>query len=77
MFGIAGAFLAVLVAVLFRSSKIGRLSMATREDELAAGAMGIEVFTPRLVAFVVSGGLVAFGGKRMVYGGFTPIVTEG
>ena len=59
---LVGAFLAVLVAVLFRSSKIGRLSMATREDELAAGAMGIEVFTPRLVAFVVSGGLVAFGG---------------
>jgi branched-chain amino acid transport system permease protein len=57
-----GAFLAVLVAVFFRSSKTGRLAVATREDELAAGAMGIEVFTPRLVAFVVSGGLVAFGG---------------
>jgi branched-chain amino acid transport system permease protein len=57
-----GAFLAVLIAVFFRSSKTGRLAVATREDELAAGAMGIEVFTPRLVAFVVSGGLVAFGG---------------
>ncbi|MCX6519411.1 MAG: branched-chain amino acid ABC transporter ATP-binding protein/permease [Actinobacteria bacterium] len=57
-----GAFIAVLIAVFFRSSKTGRLAVATREDELAAGAMGIEVFTPRLVAFVVSGGLVAFGG---------------
>ncbi len=57
-----GAFLAVLIAVFFRSSKTGRLAVATREDELAAGAMGIEVFTPRLVAFVVSGGLVALGG---------------
>ena len=57
-----GAFLAVMIAVFFRSSKTGRLAVATREDELAAGAMGIEVFTPRLVAFVVSGGLVAFGG---------------
>ncbi|MFN8020956.1 MAG: branched-chain amino acid ABC transporter ATP-binding protein/permease [Acidimicrobiales bacterium] len=57
-----GAFVAIAVAVLFRSSKVGRLSVATREDELAAGAMGIEVFTPRLAAFVVSGALVAFGG---------------
>ncbi len=57
-----GAFLAVMIAVFFRSSKVGRLAVATREDELAAGAMGIEVFTPRLLAFVVSGGLVALGG---------------
>jgi branched-chain amino acid transport system permease protein len=57
-----GAFVAIVVAVLFRSSRTGRLAVATREDELAAGAMGIEVFSPRLLAFVVSGGLVAFGG---------------
>ena len=61
-----GAFVAVAVAVLFRSSRVGRLAVATREDELAAGAMGIEVFTPRLLAFVVSGGLVAFGGVLRV-----------
>ena len=57
-----GALLAITIAVFFRSSKIGRLAVATREDELAAGAMGIEVFTPRLIAFVVGGGVVAFGG---------------
>lgn len=57
-----GAFIAIAVAVLFRSSKVGRLAVATREDELAAGAMGIEVFTPRLLAFVVGGALVGFGG---------------
>jgi branched-chain amino acid transport system permease protein len=57
-----GAFIAVTIAVLFRSSKVGRLAVATREDELAAGAMGIEVFTPRLLAFIVSGAVVAFGG---------------
>jgi len=59
---VVGAFVAVTIAVFFRSSKIGRLAVATREDELAAGAMGIEVFTPRLLAFIVSGGVVAFGG---------------
>ncbi len=57
-----GALLAITIAVFFRSSKIGRLAVATREDELAAGAMGIEVFTPRLIAFVVGGGVVALGG---------------
>ena len=57
-----GAALAIVVAVFFRSSKTGRLAAATREDELAAGAMGIEVFTPRFIAFVVSGAVVGLGG---------------
>ena len=59
---LVGATVAVVVAVFFRSSKTGRLAVATREDELAAGAMGIEVFTPRLIAFVVSGAIVGLGG---------------
>ncbi len=59
---VVGAVIAVGVAVMFRSSKVGRFAVATREDELAAGAMGVEVFRPRLIAFVVSGGLVALGG---------------
>ena len=54
--------MATTVGGVFPSSKAGRLSVATREDELAAGAMGIKVFTPRLAAFVVSGGVVALGG---------------
>ena len=59
---VLGAAIAVGVAVMFRSSKVGRFAVATREDELAAGAMGVEVFRPRLIAFVVSGALVALGG---------------
>ncbi|MEP7201404.1 MAG: branched-chain amino acid ABC transporter ATP-binding protein/permease [Ilumatobacteraceae bacterium] len=59
---VIGATLAIAVAVFFRSSKTGRLAIATREDELAAGAMGIEVFTPRLLAFIVSGAIVGLGG---------------
>ena len=59
---LVGAILAIVVAVFFRWSKTGRLAVATREDELAAGAMGIEVFTPRLIAFVVSGAVVGLGG---------------
>lgn len=57
-----GAVVSVVVAVAFRSSRTGRLAVATREDELAAGAMGVDVFRPRLWAFIVSGVIVALGG---------------
>ena len=63
---LVGAAIAVTVAVLFRSSRTGRLAVATREDELAAGAMGIEVFSPRLIAFVVGGAVVTLGGVLRV-----------
>ncbi len=59
---ILGALGAILIAVWFRQSKSGRLAVATREDELAASAMGINVFRPRLIAFIVSGAVVALGG---------------
>jgi branched-chain amino acid transport system permease protein len=41
------AVVAICVAAVFRYSRQGRLAVATREDELAAGAMGIDVFRPR------------------------------
>ncbi len=63
---LVGAMLAVAVAVAFRTSTIGRLAVATREDELAAGAMGIEVFSPRFWAFTISGGVVALGSMLRV-----------
>ena len=63
---IAGAAIAIVVAVTFRSSRSGRLAVATREDELAAGAMGINVMSPRFVAYVVSAAVVAFGGILQV-----------
>ena len=63
---IVGAVVAVVVAVAFRASKSGRLAVATREDELAAGAMGVNVFRPRLIAFIVSGAVVGLGGVLRV-----------
>ena len=59
---IFGTVMAIGVAVWFRHSRSGRMAVATREDELAASAMGIDVFRPRLTAFVVSGAIVALGG---------------
>jgi len=55
--------LAVAVAAAFRHSAIGRFAQAGREDELAAGAMGIDLRVTRFAALVVSAGLVGLGGS--------------
>ena len=58
-----GAFLALVVAHFFQETRIGRFAIATREDELAAPALGIRLFTARYAAWVVSIGLIALGGS--------------
>ena len=58
-----GAFIALIVAHLFQETRIGRFAIATREDELAAPALGIRLFTARYAAWVVSIGLIALGGS--------------
>ncbi len=58
-----GAFIALVIAHLFQETRIGRFSIATREDELAAPALGIRLFTSRYAAWVLSVGLIALGGS--------------
>ena len=58
-----GAFIALVVAHLFQETRIGRFAIATREDELAAPALGIRLFSARWAAWVVSMGLIALGGS--------------
>jgi branched-chain amino acid transport system permease protein len=58
-----GAFVALFIAHLFQETRIGRFAIATREDELAAPALGIRLFTARYAAWVVSIGLIALGGS--------------
>jgi len=58
-----GAFVSLVVAAFFQEMRIGRFSVATREDELAAPALGIRIFTSRYAAWVVSIGLTALGGS--------------
>ena len=53
---------AIVVAAAFRHSTVGRFAQAGREDELAAGAMGIDLRVTRFAALVVSAGLVGLGG---------------
>jgi len=59
----AGAFLALVIAHFFQETRIGRFAIATREDELAAPALGIRLFSSRWAAWTVSMGLIALGGS--------------
>jgi branched-chain amino acid transport system permease protein len=58
-----GAFAALLIAHVFQEMRIGRFTIATREDELAAPAMGIRLFSSRYAAWVVSMVVIAIGGS--------------
>lgn len=59
----AGALVALVIAHFFQETRIGRFAMATREDELAAPALGIRLFSSRWAAWTVSMGLIALGGS--------------
>ncbi len=58
-----GAFIALVVTHVFQEARIGRFAIATREDELAAPALGIRIFSSRYAAWVVSMALIALGGS--------------
>ncbi|CAN5745686.1 branched-chain amino acid ABC transporter ATP-binding protein/permease [soil metagenome] len=60
------ALVALLVAHVFRESRSGRFAVAARDDEIAAPAIGIDVFWPRWTAWVVSVALVALAGALRV-----------
>ncbi len=59
----AGAALAVIaVALLFKESRTGLLLRASRDDEIAAGAIGVRIPALRWRAFVLSAAIAALGG---------------
>lgn len=53
---------AMVVAYLFQTSKLGLALRASREDEVAAKAIGVNVHVARLIAFVISAAIVGLGG---------------
>lgn len=52
----------ILFAVNFINSKFGRNCIAVREDEIAARAMGINVYKTKVIVFVISCALAALSG---------------
>jgi branched-chain amino acid transport system permease protein len=59
---LALAVLAIILVYFFNISRTGRTLRASREDNLAAPALGISVFRVRLIAFTLSGSLAAIAG---------------
>lgn len=68
------AVIAIVVAFLYQTSRLGRQLRAIREDSAAARAVGIPIVRQRLWAFALSGALAGFGGGLYVH--FLPISTE-
>ncbi len=59
---LGAALVAIVVARLFRESKIGLQIRASREDEMAARAMGINIPNARLIAWLLSAIVVGVAG---------------
>jgi branched-chain amino acid transport system permease protein len=59
---LALAVLAMLMVYTLGVSRVGRTLRATREDALAAPALGINIIKVRWIAFTVSGGLAGLAG---------------
>ena len=58
---------AVVLALAFKWSASGYRLQATREDEVAARSIGINVMRERLIAFAISGALCGIGGALAVH----------
>jgi branched-chain amino acid transport system permease protein len=65
---------AIVIAYVFQESNVGLRLRGTREDEIAARAIGIGVFWERTFAFVVSAFLLGVAGALYghLYGSFSP-----
>jgi branched-chain amino acid transport system permease protein len=74
------AILVVILALLqnFLRSSYGRAIMACREDEIAAGSSGIDVFRYKMTGFVIAAFIAGMGGSlyAMVNGFVRPDIAQ-
>ncbi|HNW85993.1 MAG TPA: branched-chain amino acid ABC transporter permease [Candidatus Limiplasma sp.] len=59
---IVSAVLVIALIMFFKRSKYGRQCIAVRSDELAAKSMGINVPKVKMIAFLISVAVTAYGG---------------
>ncbi len=59
---LVSAILVVVLISFFKKSKYGRQCIAVRSDELAAKSMGINVPRVKMIAFLISVAVTAYGG---------------
>lgn len=70
---LAGAVVAIFIAQAYATSRFGLRLRASREDEIAARAYGVNVWRERLGSFVLSAAVSALGGA--MYGHFLGSLT--
>ena len=75
MVACVGAIAAIVVARLFRASRVGLRVQATREDDLAAETVGVHVARSKFWAWVASAPLAGLGG--VLYAHFLGTITPG
>jgi branched-chain amino acid transport system permease protein len=68
------ALIVIAAAYVFQESKIGLRLRASREEESAAAAIGVNITRERVVAFVLSAFIVGIGGAIFAHylGAFSP-----
>jgi branched-chain amino acid transport system permease protein len=64
---LGAAVTTIVVAMLLRRSVLGLGMMATRDDEEAAGAVGVDTLVHKLTAFAISASLAALAGGAFAY----------
>ncbi|HKM62961.1 MAG TPA: branched-chain amino acid ABC transporter ATP-binding protein/permease [Acidisphaera sp.] len=64
--GMALVALLIFVSIRLRDSRIGRAWMAVREDEIAAGAMGVDRTRTKLLAFAMGAAFAGMAGVVFV-----------
>jgi branched-chain amino acid transport system permease protein len=64
---VAGFLCAIVVAGGIRHSRTGRLLIATRDNQAAAQAFGVNLVRAKLTAFAISGFMAAFAGGLYVH----------
>ena len=67
------ALVVLAIAYLYQISRLGLALRASREDEVAARAFGVNVYMQRVIAFTLSGFVVGIGG--VLHGHFLGILT--
>jgi branched-chain amino acid transport system permease protein len=73
--GWLGAAVAIAIAYLYAISRSGLALRATRDEQVAASASGIDIVRERLIAFVVSAFIIGLAGA--LYAHFLSIVNPG
>jgi branched-chain amino acid transport system permease protein len=64
---VVGLLLSILAALAFRRNRSGRVLIASRDNQRAAPAYGINLVRTRLAAFAVSGGIAGLAGALFAY----------